>query len=536
MKKFVVLSFVGLLIMALSAPVHAQIDFKAYGGLFAGFVMHRNVTGGTPGQGITTSFPSPYRPNDNPATGIGTVPPLGDQEDGAWDKWAKFYSSYANIFLEWNAGKEVKGVFNIETVNFKSGTNTIRQGPGLAQGPQGLEFDTGLWDTRLGQTRLRTAYIQFAVPYFGIPVPMNVTAGIIPMATRPAFIWATTNGAGIQIDVKPDPMAFTFTWGKMAEGKDAVADDSNFFSLEGRTKMGPATMGGYIIHQNMNTYPIVYNSTAYGAPSSNFDSEMWWLGAYADTKLGPINLNLDFAIDRGKVMGRDSVTVARDVKYRGFAAQAKITYPWEKFTFGGLLFYASGADQRKTGRAGTPGESVADPGGAPAVSSKVGSFVYPVGSAQWVVWAESMFLGGNFASLIAIPQGMAPGGGAWNVQVSRGALGGTWVAKIFASCQPAPWYKATLWALYIGDNTKHGNTLGDAVKGTGRLRDDKTIGWELTLVQDISIYKNLTLSFGTGMLFAGDALDQFAGFIDDIPINKSPKNPYMLSSKLVYNF
>jgi hypothetical protein len=87
--------------------------------------------------------------------------------------------------------------------------------------------------------------------------------------------------------------------------------------------------------------------------------------------------------------------------------------------------------------------------------------------------------------------------------------------------------------LYIGDTTKNGNTLGDAVKYSGVLRDDKTIGWELALVQDINIYKNLVWTIGAGMLFAGDALDQQ---IAGTNMNKSPKNPFILATKLVFNF
>jgi len=525
MKKFIVLSLVGLLIMAFSATAYAQVDFKAYGALFAGFVAHRNVTGGS--DNITSYFPAPYWPED------------GTANSGGWNKTATFYSSYANIFLEWNAGKEVKGVFNIETCNYYSGRNTIDRNtpPAIYQTIQGAEFDTGLWNTRLGQTRLRLAYIQFGVPYVGIPVPMTVTAGVIPMAVRPAFMFALTNGAGIQVDIKPDPLAFSLTWGKMAEGKIQVADDSNFYSFEGRANLGPATVGGYVLHQDMNTYPISYNPTAYGAPSSNYEATMWWLGAYADAKAGPVNLNLDFALDTGKVKGDANVAdgvnfyAAHKVKYRGWAGQVKATFPWDKFSFGGLLFYASGADLKKTSRTGYPGDSPAN--GLGYATTKVDSFVFPAGSNQWVVWAESMFLGGNFSTLVCIPQGMQAA--SWSTRLNRGATGGTWVAKVSASAQATPWYKVTLWGLYIGDTTKNGNTLGDAVKANGQLRDDKTIGWELALVQDISIYKNLTLTIGSGILFAKDALDQqvssTAGYY-----NKSPKNPFIFSTKLAYMF
>jgi hypothetical protein len=102
-----------------------------------------------------------------------------------------------------------------------------------------------------------------------------------------------------------------------------------------------------------------------------------------------------------------------------------------------------------------------------------------------------------------------------------------------------PWYKVTLQGLYIGDTTKHGNTLGDAVKGTTwgnwSNRDDKTIGFELDLIQDIQIYKNLKWSIGAGILFAGDALDQCVNEAV-VPRNKGPKDPWILATKLRYDF
>jgi hypothetical protein len=520
MKKFIGLSLIALLVIGFSATVYAQIDFKTYGGLFAGFIASRNVSSTAPE--ITSAFTS------KPDSG------------GSFDRPVNFFSQWSNIFFEWDVGKDIQGIFNIETISYHGGTNTISRNtpPEIFQTIQGAEFDTGLWDTRVGQTRLRNAYVRFGVPYFGIPVPMTISAGIIPMATRPAFFWATTEGSGIQLDLKYDPAALTFTWGKMAEGKTAVADDSNWYSLEGRVNAGPATVGGYLVYNNMNTYPIVYNETAYGAPSSNNEANMWWLGLYADAKAGPVNLNLDFAVDTGKVKGRPNANVlAPNVKYRGWSGQAKVTYPWEKFAFGGLLSYFSGADLEKTSRQGLPGQETAnDPIGAaagiPTASTKVGSFVYPAGDVQWVIWGESLFLGGNApATAIAIPQGLQSG--SWNTNLSRGATGGTWIAKLFASAQATPWYKVTLWGLYIGDTTKNGNTLGDAVKFDGTPRDDKSIGFELSLIQDINIYKNLIFTIGSGILFAGDALDQN---IAGTNINKSPKNPYMISTKLSYMF
>jgi hypothetical protein len=116
--------------------------------------------------------------------------------------------------------------------------------------------------------------------------------------------------------------------------------------------------------------------------------------------------------------------------------------------------------------------------------------------------------------------------------MTRGTIGGTWVAQLFASVSPVPWYKVTLKGMYIGDTTKHGNTLGNAVRlGFPAYRDDKDIGWEIDLLNDIKVYNNLTWSFGGGILIAGDALDQYAGLL-----NKSPSNPWVIATKLRYNF
>jgi hypothetical protein len=145
-----------------------------------------------------------------------------------------------------------------------------------------------------------------------------------------------------------------------------------------------------------------------------------------------------------------------------------------------------------------------------------------------------MFLGGHFSTLVAIPQQMAYAS-PWLTVANRGAIGGTWIAKLWAAYPVTDKYKVTLWGLFIGDTTENGNTLSNAVKSTGALRDDKDIGWEFALIQDISLYKNLMLSLGAGYLFAGDALDQRrpAPAVND---NESPDNPWILSAKLAFNF
>ena len=92
-------------------------------------------------------------------------------------------------------------------------------------------------------------------------------------------------------------------------------------------------------------------------------------------------------------------------------------------------------------------------------------------------------------------------------QVARGLLGGIWFAKAYGSYKATPWYKVTLQGLYIGDTTENGNTFGTAVKANGTLRDDKTVGWELDLINYIQIYKNLIWDIGLGIISPGDAME-----------------------------
>jgi hypothetical protein len=339
-------------------------------------------------------------------------------------------------------------------------------------------------------------------------------------------------GAGVTGNIKFDPVAIQLQWGKMVEGKDAAADDSDFYAGIVSAKVGNVSVGGFIAYMNMNTYPLeypftvpgtsVYGTSGYPAEAADF----WWIGLNSDGKIGSVNYNFDFVYDKGKVESR-IVPTAKDVDYKGWVTQAKVTYPFEKFTFGALGLYASGADLKKTSTTGRPNTTVAN---GTAITDEVSAYVFPPNTDSWLIWFESLFLGGMPATLISGPLGIA---GSSSTQVNRGAFGGTWIGKLFASYQAAPWYKLTLHGLYIGDNTKNGNTMGNAVKDDGTLRDDKTIGWELTLIQDIQIYKNLAMTIGTGMLFPGDALDQR---VTGTNTNKSPKDPYCIVGKLQYFF
>ena len=118
--------------------------------------------------------------------------------------------------------------------------------------------------------------------------------------------------------------------------------------------------------------------------------------------------------------------------------------------------------------------------------------------------------------------------------MGRGGLGGAWYTKLYAGYKVIPEYKATFQALYIGDTTKNGNTFGTARSGgvaTGTLKDDSDIGFELDLINEIQIFKNLKYTIAGGFLFAGNALDLYSG-----AGNHSPKDPWIITSNLTYSF
>jgi len=252
---------------------------------------------------------------------------------------------------------------------------------------------------------------------------------------------------------------------------------------------------------------------------------VWWFGAYADGKLGPLNLNFDFVYDRGKNEDRGTIAPqARDIDFRGWAARANIGFPWEKFLFGFASIYGSGADLNKTSATALPGTAVAS--GTGAISSKAEAYIVPAGTEGGV--GDSLILCGN--GINRMNTGFEPAGATAH---ARAPFGGMWINKLYGSFAVSPEYNTRLEVMYIRDTTDKGNTIGNAVKATGVPRDDSDIGWEIDWLNTLVIYKNLTFQFGGGILFAGDAMDYRVGATNT---NDSPKNPWAITTNLTYSF
>jgi hypothetical protein len=489
MKKLIVVTLFVLLIVAFSATVYAQkVEWKASGFLDTVTDWGKNVNCTLAKSGMYNTVEPVYQPG-------------GD----GYNHTMAFLQTRMRLKLDAVMDKNLSGTIFLEA-------DSARWGETPGTGDQRNKM--GFWSGDRGAMEFKNLYIDFGLPYIGVPVPISFRVGLQPLMIRPNMV-VYTDGMGVTGTVKVDPATIQLLWFKALENKDYASDDVDVYGLHANAKIGPVTAGGYGLNYNMNTYPF-----ADGAVSKQ--SNMWWLGAYMDGKLGPVDVNLDFVYDTGKVESKTAGV--KDVDYRGWATRAKIDFPWEKFNVGVVGMYASGADTNKTSSSGLPD----------GTNRKVGAYVLPPGSEAFAIFTEGqVFYGSIFDRNTDMP-GIGVAGNY--TALSRGTIGGTWMAKLYASVKATPWYKLTLQALYIGDTTKHGNTVGTARKapyGTTDLRDDKTIGWEFDLLQEFQIYKNLTYGIGAGFMARDKGLEYWDSATSS---NDKPKTPWSVISVLMYTF
>lgn len=503
MKKFVVLSLIALLVLAFGTMAFAQakkdeptMQFKASGFIDALFNSYVNVTDGSGAAGIFNVVPATFKPGG-----------------GGYDQNTSYWATRARLKFDWIMGKQSSATILFEM-------DSSQWGELAGTGAQRNQM--GHWSADRAAVEVKNVYFDFGIP--AIPIPISMRVGLQPLSLRNNLL-VYTDGMGIIGTVKVDPANIQLLYFKPIEGNTTwTADDGNVYGLHANAKVGPLTAGGYALYYNLNQYP-------FGSANNANNADIWWFGVYADGKVGPVNLNFDFIYDRGTIERRGSLSVAPDAKLRGWTTRAKVDFPWEKFNVGGVFNYSSGSDAKKSDALGLPNNTVAYGGGLTATTTKVGSYVVPPGSEAGAIYGESVVM-------FSFPhnRGTTGIGNSNNyTQVSRGGPGGTWLAKAYGSFQATPWYKVTIQGMYIGDTTKNGNTFGTAVKplAPATLRDDKDIGWELDLINEIQIYKNLKFVFAGGYLWAGDAMDHR---IPATLLNDSPKNPWMITGILTYSF
>lgn len=518
MKKLIILGLAGLLILAFSGTALSQakapvLEFKASGFIDAHTVLSRNVNV-QPGE-RSTYFYGPGWPSVLlPQTGTDESPP-----GYAFDKKRAYVETRARLRFDAIMEKNLSGTIWFEIDSTKWGEET------------GTSGKAGYWGTDRTAVEVKNVFITFGVPW--VPVPTTLQVGLTTQSYRSSYL-VSTDGAGVIADIKIDPARIKLTWFKPVENEDFASDDVDTYGIDASFKAGPMTFGGFALHYNFNTYTTTAITSTSPGSSVDYRGNITWLGLYTDGKLGPVNLIFDFCYDTGKIEDHRNLAAAsraRNVKYRGWISILQMDYPWEKFNFGLQGLYASGADTEKTSGTGLPGSTTS----SGVASTKVGMFVNPPAAEMGIKDLGLVYYNSGAAGLGRSTTGMLGGNPTDSTMLCR-KFGGSWAAKLYGSYKVTPDYKVTLQGLYIGDTTKHGNTIGTARSypyGTANLRDDKTIGWELDLINEVSLYKSLLFRFGGGILFAGDAMDFY---VSSTKPDLSPKNPWVVITQLTYTF
>ena len=329
-----------------------------------------------------------------------------------------------------------------------------------------------------------------------------------------------TDGPGITLAAKVDPVNIKLAWFKALENKDWAADDIDLYALEANAKISTFTVGGYLVDFNANTYPV-------GDGEPNYSSNIWWYGLYADGQAGPLNFNFDLMFDSGSVKDRRNIDPKQGRSNTMAGGQEPMcSSPGNNSPLGLPQFMGQVLTRGRLSASGLPGSVVAnDPSGTGVTSSKAGAFIVPAGTEGTV--GDSIIFCGN--GINRIDNGFLPAAATAH---ARAAFGGLWINKIYASLKVSPSFKTTLEAMYVADTTKKGNTIGNALNAAGFPRNDSDIGWEFDLINELQIYKSLSFLFGGGYLFAGDAMDYYN---TTAKVNKSPSNPWAITSRLLYS-
>jgi hypothetical protein len=500
MKKFVVLSLIGLFVLAFGTAYAQEkepvLEFKPSGFIDAMFHSAVNVPQALPAH--ANNFFGP----------IAAFAPGGD----SFDKTEAYAWSRGRLKFDAIMGKDMTGTFYFEI-------DSNQWGERASSGAQ--RNQAGMWGVAdRAAVEVKNYFITFGMPW--IPVPTTIQAGVHPLVVRPGAFLAS-DGPGVTAAFKIDPATIKLMWFKPYEGLKPFSDDSDLYGIEANAKVQTITIGGYGIYVNSNTYPSYYYNTDVTAVRNN-SANMLWLGAYLDGKLGPLNVNFDFIYDNGKVKDeRDVDTRYKNVDYSGWGTVINLGFPWEKFLFGGQFVYGSGSDLKKTNADGLPGVNAV----TGANNSKMGTLAIPQGTEGSPGY--SLILCGSGVNR----QGYGYEPGADN-GMARATYGGLWIAKLYAAFQVSPEFNTRLEAYYVGDTSKNGNTIGNARKSDrATLRNDSDIGFEFDLLNTLMIYKNLSFGFGGGILFAGNAMEYWNATTAS---NDSPKNPWALYTNLTYSF
>jgi hypothetical protein len=530
MKKMLMIALALGLAVALAAPAMAT-DWSARGHIYVGGAIHKTVPPAGPPQfpffafdGVVP-FAFPVSPLD-PRTST----PAGD----AWNDTMAWMRMAANLTITARQSEDLYGVLGFNMISSR-------------WGEWGGEFDStpiGSWYRPLGDDSgtlgllVNEAYIDFRVPP---KLPIWLRFGLQPFVIRPWLVVQTT-GAGITARTMIDPIKLSITGGyaKKWEGYDWDDDDVDAFFADMAIPIGPVRVGSFLWYENHNQYLAnvfglgVAPALAYPDSGARDSAKIYWVGFYADGKIGPVGLQLDWVYAGGNIdydVDWAPSTPWADQDIHAWVARGVLDFsPIDRLKVGVGALYSTGEDQRSNDieqfRSVNGYELAGRQQGCPALQD----FLLLTDGVMGAVPCR-----GPGVSFIGGPS----------------YIGGVWYARVFADFMATDWLRLVANFGWIGDTYDHGNRIvgptqgarinpADATNQPGgsyansyNLRDDDDIGFEMDFAFNIQLYKNLQWGMGFGYLFAGDAMDQY----NPITLtNESPADPWALVSAILYTF
>jgi hypothetical protein len=488
MKKILTLAAVIVFVFTLAAATYA-VEFKASGLIRARSALYVNTDG------------APRATGDN------------------YDNTEAWMDSRMRLKMDLIASEDLKGVIYFEADSTRWGEAGVARNTAGAWGASGSDRNA---------VEMKQFYIDFNVPGISDTVPTNVRIGTQWLAIR-SHIFLGADGATIRVFTNPGPVRLYLNWSKLWEGSDHQYDDTDLYSTRVVLALPdfPVQPGMFFAYLNSQDYD--YTGAFTGTPGFGQglgfiragltdtlgDGEFWWLGFNVDGKIGPAALKTDFVYFSGEAEPSANVATlgVGDADFGGWAVYADVNVPIGPATVGGTFFYATGDDATDVAGPSPDFDAYRIPPGSEANPS--------LGT---VFWAGAVHDGVDIATA----------GRGLGFSNQQRWFGGLWTVKGYGSFKPLDWLKVTGYAMYIGDTTDDGNTIGNAVDVTeaSGLEDESDIGIEIGAIVDLSIYKNLTYSVAAGVLFAGDALDT----VDGLGLNDSPDDPWAIVSQLLYKF
>jgi hypothetical protein len=521
MKKMLMIALALGLAVALAAPAMAT-DWSARGHIFVGGAIHKTVPAAGPPQ-----FPAwfwggfPIFPPISPLVHENTEQVAGFPFGDAWNDTHAWVRMGANLTITARQSEDLYGVlgFNMNSSRW---------------GEWGTEFDAsaaGSWyrtnhdDGGTLSVLVNDMYIDFRIPP-KLPIWMRI--GAQPFVIRPWLV-VNTVGPGLTARTMIDPIKLSITagWAKKWEGFDWDCDDVDAFFGDIAIPIGPVRVGGFFWYEDhgnwLNTYWPIFLA-GYPDSGQRDSAELYWLGFYADGKIGPVGLQFDFVYNGGDI-DYDTSGWAEN-----FGAAAPPNQDIEAWVVRGVLdvspiprllvgiggLYATGMDM-------DPGEN--DIEEYQSVNGPEG-----IGRQQGLPALQDFLLLTD--GVMGIVPFRGPGVSFIGGPVS---VGGVWYVRGFAQYMATDWLRLVANFGWIGDTRDDGNKFGTAVDPTSAsgLRDDDDIGFEMDFGFNIALYKNLQWGVGFGYMFGGDALEQF----DPVNLdNDNPADPWAITSAILYTF